>query len=221
MILVKRWIALACIVSMLLIVGMASGAGVEDKNTALRPVTHDNLVNPTPPLHPFENEPGVVIDDKIFESLASCYSENLIKSYGPVPIFTKDHQIVSRGIMANYTAVERDAWYKKLDGLYESSKGSFENQYAYPKGPVVSYGYNAVGSVAVGLHEKDVVDQNTLDEMYSFIASESKKQGIDNVPVIFFAEPVSFFPRHAQQPPQASAHPSVSWYASGAEPGLW
>lgn len=186
----KRWIALAGILCMLLIAGMASGAAVEDKNTALRPVTHDNLINPTPPLPPFGNQPGTVIDDKIYAALAPCYSENLIKAYGPVPVFTKDHQVVSRGIIADYTAVERDAWFKKLDGLYESSKGSFDNQYAYPQGPVVSYGYDAVGSVAIGIYEKDVIDQNTLDEMYSFIASESKKKGMENVPVIFFAEPV-------------------------------
>jgi|GEM_PF-584720 len=187
----KRWILIIGIVCMLLIAGIASGAAADDKNSGVLVLSHGTISNPTPPLPPYGNDPSVVIDDKIFAALAPCYSENLVKSYGPIPVFTKDHQVVSKGIMSGFTVSERDAWYKQLDGFYESTKGSFDDQYAYPKGPVISYGYNALGSVAVGLNEKEVVDPKTLDEMYSFIVAESKKQGIDNIPVIFFSEPIA------------------------------
>jgi len=181
----KRLIFLTCIMSVLLIAGIASGA-VLDKNI-LRPVTYANFSNPaTPP--PFGNVPGGVIDDKLYASLAPCYSEKMIKSYGPVPVFTRDHQILSRGILADYTIADRNALYAKLDNIYESTKDTFDKKYAYPQGPVISYGYNALGSVAVGIYEKGVVDQKTLDDMYSVISAESKKQGIDTVPVVFYTE---------------------------------
>jgi len=184
----KRLIYLIGIIGMLLIAGIASGASGDD-NTGLRPVTYGNFSNPaTPP--PFGNVPGEVMDDKIYASLAPCYSEKMINTYGPVPVFTSDHQIVSRGILTDHTIADRNALYTKLDNLYESTKDTFNRKYAYPNGPVISYGYNALGSVTVGIYEKSTVDPETLDEMYSVIAAESKKQGIDNVPVVFYSEPI-------------------------------
>jgi hypothetical protein len=186
----KSRIIFTGLLCMLLLAGSASGAIAGDKNPAvLHPVTLNHLSDPTPPLPLAGNISGAVIDDKIYSSLAPCYSDHLIKSYGPVPVFTKDHQVVSRGVMADYTAPERDAGYRKLDGLYEATKDSFDNKYSYPHGPVIAYGYDALGTVAVGIYEKDA-DQNTMDEMYSFIAAEAHKQGIDNVPVIFYTEPI-------------------------------
>jgi hypothetical protein len=184
----KHMICLIGIIGMLLITGIASGAADDDK-TGLRPITYGNFSNPaTPP--PFGNVPGGIMDDKISVSLAPCYSEKMIKSYGPVPVFTRDHQIESRGILTDYTIADRNALYAKLDNLYESTKDTFNREYAYPQGPVISYGYNALGSMAVGIYEKSTVDPKTLDEMYSFIAAESKNQGIDNVPVVFYSEPI-------------------------------
>jgi hypothetical protein len=181
------FIGLLC---MLLLIGSVSGT-VDDKIYAgLQPVIHQSLPDTTPPLRSDENLSGAVIDDKIYMLLAPCYSEYLIKSYGPVPVFTKDHQVVTRGAIADYTPIERAAQFRKLDNLYEATKESFNKQYSYPHGPVITYGYNALGSVAVGIYEKDFVDQKTLDGMYSIIAAEAKKQGIDNVPVIFYTEPV-------------------------------
>ena len=80
--------------------------------------------------------------------------------------------------------------YKKLNGLYEATKVSFDNRYSYPHGPVISYGYDALGSVTVGIYENNVTDAKTMDEMYSFIDAEAKKQNIDDVPVIFYSAPL-------------------------------
>lgn len=134
---------------------------------------------------------GVIVDDKTYTSLAPCYSENLIKSYGPVPVFDKDHRVVSKGIMSGISGfTERDALYKKLHNLYEATKEPVNKQYSYPHGPVLAYGYDALGSVAVGIYDQKSMDPKTMDEMYSLIATEAKKQGIDDVPVIFYNEPM-------------------------------
>jgi hypothetical protein len=134
---------------------------------------------------------GIVVDEKTYESLAPCYTDNLIKSYGPVPVFDKEHRIASRGIMADYSGfVERDALYKKLHNVYEATWEPVTSQYSYPNGPVLSYGWDIAGSMVIGVYENESIDQKMMDEIYSIAASESKKQGIDDVPVIFCKEPM-------------------------------
>jgi hypothetical protein len=136
-------------------------------------------------------EPGVLVDEKISASLAPCYSENLIKSYGPVPVFDKDHRVISQGIMSDFRSfIERDTLYRNLNDLHEATKDPVDKQYSYPSGPVIAYGYDAMGSVVIGIYEKETIDEKTMNEIYSTIAAESKKQGIDDVPVIFCREPM-------------------------------
>lgn len=135
---------------------------------------------------------GIVVDDKTYVSLAPCYTEKLIKPYGPVPVYDTENRVVSKGIMSDYSGfIERDALYKKLHSLYDVTKVPVDNKYSYPNGPVLSYGWDALGSVTVGIYDKESIDEKTMDEMYSFIAAEAKKQGIDDVPVIFYWEPMT------------------------------
>ena len=135
---------------------------------------------------------GVIVDDQTYASMAPCYTDKLIKSYGPVPVYDNDQKVVSKGIMAGITSFsERDALYKKLHNLYETTKDSVNKQYSYPEGPVLAYGYDALGSVAIGLIENRTVDQKTLDGIYSIVSTEAKKQGIDDIPVIFYKEQIA------------------------------
>jgi hypothetical protein len=134
---------------------------------------------------------GIIVDEKVYASLAPSYTENLITSYGSVPVYDKDNQIVSKGIMAGIPGInERDALYKKLHDLYEATKEPVDKQYSYPRGPVISYGYDAPGSVVVGIYEKETMDEKAMNDLHSFIAAEAEKQGIRNVPVIFTKEPM-------------------------------
>lgn len=133
---------------------------------------------------------GSVIDEKVYDALVPCYSENLIKSFGPVPIDTTG-QPVSGSIASGFTSfIDRDAWYKKLDRLYEETKYSVDEKYSYPRGPVISYGYDALGSVSVGIYDKQEVNEETIDQIYAFISDEAGKEGIDTLPVIFFSAPM-------------------------------
>lgn len=135
---------------------------------------------------------GVIVDEKIYASQAPWYTENLIKSYGPVPSYDKDHNVASKGAMKDITGItERDILYKKLHNLYEATDDSVTKQYSYPDGPVLSYGYDALGTVTVGIYENTTVDEKTMDAIYTIVATEAKKQGIDNVPVIFCREPMA------------------------------
>jgi len=134
---------------------------------------------------------GIIVDEKMYTSLAPTYTENLIKSYGAVPVYDKDKQVVSKGIMAGMTGInERDALYKKLHNLYEATKKPVDKQYSYPRGPVISYGYDALGSVVVGVYDKETMDETAMDELHAYIAAEAEKQGITDIPVIFTREPM-------------------------------
>lgn len=68
------------------------------------------------------NVSGTVIDENIYASLAPCYTDYVIKSYGPVPVFDKNHTVISKGVTADFTSfIERDNWYKKLSRIYEAT----------------------------------------------------------------------------------------------------
>lgn len=141
---------------------------------------------------------GGVVSDNTYAVLAPSYSDYLIRSYGPVPVFGNDHTVISRGVMSGFTrSIERDAWYEKLDRIYESTKIPVAEQYMYPRGPVIAYGYDALGSVAVGIYENETADAETIEGIYSLIAAAAKKQGIEDVPVLFDTEPM---PRLAAGP---------------------
>jgi hypothetical protein len=140
---------------------------------------------------------GNVIDDKVYSALAPSYSEHLIKSFGPVSI-DKTSQPLPEGIASSFKSfVDRDAWYKKLNKLYEKTKYSVDEKFSYPRGPVISYGYDALGSISVGIYDKQEVKEETIDQIYAFINDEAKKQGIDTLPVVFFSANASggFKPR--------------------------
>lgn len=133
---------------------------------------------------------GNVIDDKVYSALAPIYSEHLIKSFGPVSI-DKTSQPLPEGIASSFKSfVDRDAWYKKLNKLYEKTKYSVDEKFSYPRGPVISYGYDALGSISVGIYDKQEVKEETIDQIYAFINDEAKKQGIDTLPVVFFSVPM-------------------------------
>lgn len=135
---------------------------------------------------------GVIVDEKTYASLEPWYTENLIKSYGPVPSYDKDHNVASEGAMKDITGItERDILYKKMHNLYEATKDSVTNKYSYPEGPVLSYGYDALGTVTVGIYENTTVDEKTMDAIYTIVATEAKTQGIADVPVIFCREPIA------------------------------
>lgn len=181
----KRLILAISIASLFLMAGIATAADNPDGKVI--PMTIGNDLDHTPSL-PFSNEPGRVMNDSMYASLAPSYVENMIQTYGPVPVFSKDHRIVSRGILSGYSVEERDFLYTRLDNVYTAMIPAFNNRYSYPKGPVISYGYDALGSITVGIYEKTTIDQEALHEMYAVIASEAKSQGIEDVPVVFYSE---------------------------------
>lgn len=148
------------------------------------------------------NASGSVIDENVYNALAPCYSSNVLKTFGPVPQFNEKDQVISEGIASTFNnETDRDSWYKKLSTLYENTKYTIDKQYSYPRGPVISYGYDAAGSVLVGIYEKEKVTDEVMDNVYSIIDTEAQKQGITNVPVVFFSAPM----------PQLDAERSDVW----------
>lgn len=135
----------------------------------------------------FSNVSGAAIDDNVYNALAPCYSENLIASYGPVPIFDENNMLKSAGISASFSndTLQKE-WYDQMHSLYENTKYGIDKKYSYPRGPIISYGTDALGSVIVGIYDKEKTNSSYRDQIYSTIKSEADKLGINNIPVIFF-----------------------------------
>ncbi|MDD3977338.1 S1 family peptidase [Methanomicrobium antiquum] len=138
------------------------------------------------------NVSGATVDDNVYNALAPCYSENLIASYGPVPVFDGDNKLKSAGKSTLFTDNDtfQKEWYQKMHQLYENTKCEIDEKYSYPRGPVISYGTDALGSVIIGIYEKEETDSAFREKIYSTIKSEADLLGIDDLPVIFFIAPM-------------------------------
>lgn len=192
---IKHRIIIAVLLSLLLLTGITGGmVAVEITPAVAVVITCTTQSNPVSLQTPERILPGSISYDRIYASVSPYYTENLLRSYGPVPVITKDHRVLWRGVLSGKTSqAERDAWDRKMKALYDASADSFDEMYGFPRGPVISYGHDVLGSVVVGIYEEEGVDSPTLDGMYSFIAAEAQKQGIADVPVIFCSEPMAEF----------------------------
>ncbi len=63
-------------------------------------------------------------------------------------------------------------------------------EYFFPNGPVITYGYDLLGTICVGLWEDADSDKKTRDDIYAIIDAEAKTRGIEDVPVIFIRESI-------------------------------
>lgn len=83
---------------------------------------------------------------------------------------------------------EKREWLDKLD-----SSGRKVNeemlQYMQPEGPLVSCGYNYQGYLVVDILEGSEIDESTMNEIYEIYNKQAKKDGIEEVPVVFQYSP--------------------------------
>jgi len=171
----RRWIVPICIFLSLLL--CTSGLGAKFIDASGKEVANINL--------------GTDEVTTLAEGLAPIYTEDLIKSYGPVPEFDAEHHLKSSALASSFTNEKIwDDKNAKMDQLYELTKKKIDTKYGYPRGPVISYGTDVFGSVLVGILEGKTVDNKTYDQIYSIIQSNAKQIGIDNPPVIFFYSPM-------------------------------
>jgi len=131
-----------------------------------------------------------VIDDDLYRISAPEYSTDLIKSFGPVSI-DKNGRPAKNGIASHFkTVADRDAWYRKVDSVYNATKHTVDEKFGYPRGPILGHARDTFGAITVELYDKLDVKEETINQIYEIIRDEAKKQGIDDIPVAFIRSPM-------------------------------
>lgn len=89
------------------------------------------------------------------------------------------------GKMPQYdTQAERQNWLHKLDQSRLIVRNDIKS-YVYPKGPVISYGWNVDDYFNVVLYEGIDVTDSQINEIYDVISKSSSKASIQEIPVVF------------------------------------
>jgi hypothetical protein len=138
-----------------------------------------------------------------YKAIAADYTQRLIVSYGPVPVYDQNGTVIEKGISGKLTdSQDMKNWYKSMGSIVDNTQETIEKRgLYYPKGPVVSYGYDLLGTISVGIDKKSQLTAEAQNEIYQIIKSESEKQGFDNVPVIFVSDEI----------PRLAAERTDSW----------
>lgn len=133
---------------------------------------------------------GYELRNKSYQAVSGDYTEYLIAAYGDVPVYDQNGVVIDTGMIKDIPDEKAMSdWYGAIDLIVEGTRQEMESYY-YPKGPVISYGYDLLGTVCVGIDEKRDVDRKTLDDIYLLISSRASESGIDDLPVIFVSEPI-------------------------------
>ncbi|WOF16442.1 hypothetical protein F1737_06865 [Methanoplanus sp. FWC-SCC4] len=128
-----------------------------------------------------------VLRDEAFKGVSADYTHWLIISFGNVPVYDQNGVVTYRGILGNSDNESRHKWYRTVEGIVDNTNSDIY-PYFYPEGPVISYGYNLLGTIVVGIYEKADVDNETINDIHGIISAEAEKSGVVNVPVIFVSD---------------------------------
>lgn len=135
---------------------------------------------------------GYELRNKSYQAVSGDYTEYLIAAYGNVPVYDQNKEIIDTGIIKDLPdGKAMSDWYGDVHAIVVNTRQDMRTYYYYPEGPVLSYGYDLLGTICVGIYEETNVDRETTDEIYRIISSKASESGIDDVPVIFVSEPIA------------------------------
>ncbi|WP_135603647.1 hypothetical protein [Methanococcoides sp. NM1] len=93
--------------------------------------------------------------------------------------------IASVGTLPEFNTVEeKQEWILGLKELNEGLKDGMVSSYMYPYGEVLTCGYNSNGILVI-LFENKTIEQDTMDEIYTFVDEKARDLNIQDVPVEF------------------------------------
>ena len=150
--------------------------GVNSSNSNL--TKEDGILDPVEKDWGSESEKKA--DEEYEKSGRASYKPEVIATYGKLPEFTTEEQ--------------RRYWVNKvLPAIKHDLDNKIVNQYFYPAGPLVMFGYGRDGFTATVLKNL-TIETPLMDEIYGVIDEEAKKRDIKEVPVRFilgdFAQPL-------------------------------
>ncbi len=104
-----------------------------------------------------------------------AYEYSYIFGYHP-----EDYAVISRYGVPNGEKGSSD---HKL--LQEEIKEELMDQYLYPRGKIMSVGYNSAGYIVIVFYEPLMVERSEIDEIYRMVDQKARGMNIDSVPVEF------------------------------------
>ena len=99
----------------------------------------------------------------------------VIYSFGPATLRPQD-------VGLNTT----DELNSRLEKIADDSDRELDN-YFYPNGSVISFGYDLFGTMVVGVNKEQGINQSTVTEIYQIIERNGEKNGIKNIPCKFLS----------------------------------
>ena len=109
--------------------------------------------------------------EEYMKSGRSTYKPEVIATYGTLPEFETKEQWLK--------------WVSVDHGVIIAGVRDKMDPYSYPAGPLVSYGTDRDGYIAMRIYKNLTVEKPLLDELYGIIDEEAKKNVFYEVPVRF------------------------------------
>lgn len=134
---------------------------------------------------------GYQVSESTFQRVAADYTDHLIEGYGNVPVYHPDSTVATTGVIESLPD-EKALWDWRY-GMHQiiTDTRADMQPYFFPHGPVISCGYDLLGTICVGIWEEADTDKQTRDEIYAVIDAAAQQRGIADVPVIFIREPIA------------------------------
>ncbi|ABE52721.1 hypothetical protein [Methanococcoides burtonii] len=97
-----------------------------------------------------------------------------------------EHEVIaSVGILPEFnTEEQKKEWTLRLEELNERLKDEMVSSHMYPYGEVLTCGYNSNGYLVI-LFENKTIEQETMDEIYTYVDEKARDLNIKDVPVEF------------------------------------
>ncbi|MDE4907763.1 hypothetical protein L0665_03945 [Methanogenium marinum] len=190
------------------------------------------------------------MNENPYDLVSSCYTDRLIAGYGNVPVFHTDGTVTRVGIIETTPHEQpRRHWQDENEQIITNTREEM-TEYFFPKGPVILYGYDLLGTICVGIWKEADTVPKTRDEIYAVIDREARHMGIKDIPVIFIRESMPdaralFIPTFSETPyirtlqetangyppclpqtdepktPSGITHCSVTYLIEKITPGYW
>ncbi|WAI01827.1 hypothetical protein [Methanogenium organophilum] len=133
---------------------------------------------------------GYQMSERSYQAVSACYTDYFIQGYGNVPVYSPDGTVTQAGVIESLP--DEKAlwdWRYEMEQITNSTRTGMQ-EYYFPNGPVISYGYDLLGTICVGIWEEADITRRTRDDIYAVIDAEAKTRGIEGVPVIFISESI-------------------------------
>ncbi|WFN33486.1 hypothetical protein L1S32_06390 [Methanogenium sp. S4BF] len=133
---------------------------------------------------------GYQMSERSYQAVSACYTDDLIEGYGNVPVYHRNGTVLTTGVIEGLPDEKAlGDWRYGMGRIVDDTRPEMQ-AYSFPDGPVISCGYDLLGTICVGIWEEADTTRRTRGDIYAVIDAAARQRGIRDVTVIFIAEPI-------------------------------